>query len=168
MVKNIIAYSIKVALDIGKLLFDGHSSKSLLCSICAKTPNTNDQLPKQPFLITLYIPPISSFGYVVNLSLHNLLKRVHFRPAMKFLSIKMCNGVKFIVLVLMLSQSEFPNERPQIHVSNHPLFLVILLCFQLSSYFPVGNTNFNFSAFSNGGAIARFVLFLKAPSILSN
>ena len=112
MVKNIIAYSTKVALDIGKLLFDGHSSKSLLCSICAKTPNTNDQLPKQPFLIKLYIPPISSFGYVVNLSLNNLLKRVHFRPAMKFLSIKMCNGLKFIVLVLMLSQSEFPNERP--------------------------------------------------------
>ena len=112
MVQNIIAYSIKVALDIGKLLFDGHSSKSLLCSICAKTPNTNDQLPKQPFLIKLYIPPISSFGYVVNLSLNNLLKRVHFRPAMKFLSIKMCNGLKFIVLVLMLSQSEFPNESP--------------------------------------------------------
>ena len=112
MVKNIIAYSIKIALDIGKLLFDGHSSKSLHCSICTKTPNTNDQLPKQPFLIKLHIPPISSFGYVVNLSLNNLLKRVHFRPAMKFLSIKMCNGVKFIVLVLMLSQSEFPNERP--------------------------------------------------------
>lgn len=54
-----------------------------------------------------------------------------------------------------------------IHLSNHPLFLVILFCCQLSSYFPVGNTNFNFSAFSNGGAIARFVLFLKAPSILS-
>ena len=112
MVKNIIAYSIKVALDIGKLLFDGHSSKSLLCSICTKTPSTNDQLTKQPFLIKLYIPPIGSFGYVVNLSLNNLLKRMHFRPAMKFLSIKMCNGVKFIVLVLMLSQSEFPNERP--------------------------------------------------------
>ena len=90
----------------------GHSSKSLRCSICAKTPNTNYQLPKQPFLIKLYIPPISSFGYVVNLSLNNLLKRVHFRPAMEFLSIKTCNGVNFIVLVLMLSQSEFPNERP--------------------------------------------------------
>ena len=171
MVKNIIANSransIKVALDIGKLLFDGHSSKSLYGSICAKTPNTNDQLPKQPFLIKLYIPPISSFGYVVNLSLNNLLKRVDFRPAMKFLSIKMCNGVNFIVLVLMLSHSEFPNELFYIHLSNHPLFLVILFCFQLSSYFPVGNTNFNFSAFSNGGAIARFVLFLKAPSILS-
>ena len=40
-----IADSIKVALGIGKLLFGGHSSKSLHCSICPK-----DRLPKQPAL----------------------------------------------------------------------------------------------------------------------
>ena len=39
-----IAESIKVALGIGKLLFGGHSSKSLHFSI-----RPNDQLPKQPF-----------------------------------------------------------------------------------------------------------------------
>ena len=38
-----IADSIKVALGIGKLLFGGHSSKSLHCSICP-----NAQCPIQP------------------------------------------------------------------------------------------------------------------------
>ena len=42
-----IAHSITVALGIGKLLFAGHSSKSLHCSICP-----NAQLPKQPFLFS--------------------------------------------------------------------------------------------------------------------
>ena len=44
--KTYIADSMKVALGIGKRLFDGHSSKSLHCSVCP-----NAQLPKQPFLI---------------------------------------------------------------------------------------------------------------------
>ena len=48
-----IADSIKDALGIGKLLFGGHSSKSLHCSICqnAQCAIINDQLPKYPFLI---------------------------------------------------------------------------------------------------------------------
>ena len=39
--------------SIGKLLFGGHSRKSLHCSICpnAQCSITNDQLPKQPYLI---------------------------------------------------------------------------------------------------------------------
>ena len=43
-----IADSIKGALGIGKLLFGGHSSKSLHCSICqnAQCALINDQLPK--------------------------------------------------------------------------------------------------------------------------
>ena len=43
-------------LRVGKLLFGGHSSKSLHCSICpnAQWPITNDQFTKQPFLIQLY------------------------------------------------------------------------------------------------------------------
>ena len=43
-----IADSIKDALGIGKLLFGGHSSKKLHCSICqnAQCALINDQLPK--------------------------------------------------------------------------------------------------------------------------
>ena len=48
-----IADLINVALGIGRLLFGGHSSKSLHCSIWlnAQCPITDDQFPKQPFLI---------------------------------------------------------------------------------------------------------------------
>ena len=43
-------------LGTGKQLFSGHPSKSLHCFIYpnAQCPITNDQLPKQPFLIELY------------------------------------------------------------------------------------------------------------------
>ena len=71
----------------------------------------------------------------------------------------MCNAVNFIVLVIM--GFRIPNSQMSVP-GNFVLFSTKY------TYFPVENSNFNFLAFPNGGAIARFVLFLKAPSILSN
>ena len=142
-------------LGTGKQLFSGHPSKSLHCFIYpnAQCPITNDQLPKQPFLIELY----------TRVDYRKLYMRLHyFFPSFFFLSYNKSHTQHTInFLRINLLKLSFVPDVFRILVFIDPFFnqissvqspsffiRVFRICLILRHEFPAASSEYNLDAIS--------------------